>query len=221
MTRRRCTVSLLQRPSSLLVLFDAIFFIAQLATPSHSPLATPVPLSLACARPILQWLCQPLSVYLGNTWGYSRPYFWPYSALSLREPLTHCLLTGHSYDLDVPPAWSSISYCFTARSVNLSLIFSGVLAFLISLPPPYCLVSAPPSEISVTSQIYPTSLSIWTPTVAPLIIYWVPHPTLFSFFFLLLFFFNKCRDLAPKHPSCSSFFYRVYLLATEWGYLWF
>ena len=132
MTRLRCTVSLLQRPSSLLVLFDAIFLIAQLATPSRSPLATPVPLSLACARPILQWLCQPLSVYLGNTWGYSRPYFWPYSALSLREPLTHCLLTGHSYHLDVLPAWSSIP-CFTARSVNLSLIFSGVLA---SSPPP-------------------------------------------------------------------------------------
>ena len=47
------------------------------------------------------------------------------------------------------------------------------------------------------------------------------HTPLFSFFFLLLFFFNKCRDLAPKFPSCSWFFYRVYLLATEWDCFWF
>ena len=32
---------------------------------------------------------------------------------------------------------------------------------------------------------------------------------------------NKCRDLAPNFPSCSWFFYRVYLLATEWGCFWF
>ena len=47
------------------------------------------------------------------------------------------------------------------------------------------------------------------------------HTPLFSFFVLLLFFFNRCRNFAPKFPSCSWFFYRVYLLATEWGCFWF